>query len=106
MNEDRKLRIAVVGTGEWWGYHHARIYHSRPDTELVGILGRTQAKADARASEFGVSGYTELERMLDEERTHRQRHGRDDRPGGQGLHHPCRGVALGLRRRGQSGGLV
>ena len=64
MNEARKLRIAVVGTGEWWGYHHARIYHSRPDTELVGILGRTQAKADARAAEFGVSGYVDLERML------------------------------------------
>jgi predicted dehydrogenase len=68
MNEDRKLRIAVVGTGEWWGYHHARTYHSRPDTELVGIVGRTQAKADARASEFGVSGYTEVEREHEVER--------------------------------------
>ncbi len=68
MIAERKLRIAVVGTGEWWGYHHARIYHSRPDTELVGILGRTQEKAEARAAEFGVTGYSELERMLEEER--------------------------------------
>lgn len=67
MNADRKLRIAVVGTGEWWGYHHARIYHSRPDTELVGILGRVQAKADARAAEFGVSGYSDLTRLLEQE---------------------------------------
>jgi predicted dehydrogenase len=68
MNADRKLRIAVVGTGDWWGYHHARIYHSRSDTELVGILGRVQAKADARAAEFGVTGYSDVTELIEREK--------------------------------------
>lgn len=63
--EDRPLRIAVVGTGPWWGYQHARLYDERPDTELVAILGRTQDKADARAAEFGVTGYANVHEMLD-----------------------------------------
>ncbi len=65
MDSERRLRISVVGTGEWWGYQHARLYHSRPDTELAGILGRSQAKADARAAEFGVAGYSDLAQMLE-----------------------------------------
>ncbi len=68
MNEDRKLRVSVVGTGEWWGYHHARIYHSRPDTELAGILGRSQDKTAARAAEFGVAAYTDVQALLEQER--------------------------------------
>lgn len=64
MNEDRKLRIAVVGTGAWWGHVHARLYHERADTELVAILGRTQEGADARAAEFGVTGYADVHQML------------------------------------------
>lgn len=64
MDPSQQLRIAVVGTGEWWGREHARLYHSRPDTELVAILGRSQDKADARAAEFGVTGYTELDDLL------------------------------------------
>jgi len=68
MDPDRKLRIAVVGTGEWWGYQHARIYHSRADTELAGILGRGREKAEARATEFGVRGYTDLAELLETER--------------------------------------
>jgi len=68
MGPEGKVRVAVVGTGAWWGYQHARIYHERPDTELVGILGRDQGKADARAAEFGVRAYVDLDRMLDVER--------------------------------------
>ncbi len=68
MGAESKLRVAVVGTGEWWGHEHARLYHSRPDTELAGVLGRDQAKADARAAEFGTTGYAELEELLSREK--------------------------------------
>ncbi|CAN5836789.1 N/A [soil metagenome] len=69
MPHDRKrLRIAVVGTGAWWGYHHARIYHERPDTDLVAIVGRSPDTAAARAAEFGVPDYTDVGRMLDTEK--------------------------------------
>ncbi len=33
------LRVAVVGAGNW-GEQHARIFARRPDTDLVGVLGR------------------------------------------------------------------
>ena len=68
MGAERKLKVAVVGTGDWWGYEHARLYHSRSDTELAGILGRSQAKAEARASEFGTTGYSDLDALLEAER--------------------------------------
>ena len=68
LEEDNKLRVAVVGTGKWWGYHHARIYHERPDTELTSILGRTPEKAQARAAQFGVPGYTDVVQMLEQEK--------------------------------------
>jgi predicted dehydrogenase len=67
MTERERLRVAVVGTGEWWGYHHARVWHERPDTELVAIVGRTPEKVAPRAGTFGVPGYTDLTVMLDTE---------------------------------------
>lgn len=63
-----KLRIAVVGTGEWWGREHARVFAARPDVELCAIVGRTESKTEARAAEFGTTAYTDLGRMLDRER--------------------------------------
>lgn len=67
MDPDRTLRVAVVGTGEWWGREHARLYHTRADTELVGILGRSPARTEPRAAEFGTAGYTDLARLLEEQ---------------------------------------
>ena len=63
-----RIRVAVVGTGEWWGREHARVWSARPDSELVAIVGRTPDKTKARATEFGTTPYTDLEAMLDRER--------------------------------------
>jgi predicted dehydrogenase len=68
MGEQDRLRVAVVGTGEWWGYHHARVWHERPDTDLVAIVGRSQQKVAERSGTFGVPGYVDLGSMLDTER--------------------------------------
>jgi predicted dehydrogenase len=65
MNE--RIRVAVVGTGAWWGREHARVYSVRDDAELCAIVGRSQAKTDARAAEFGVKAYTDLGQMLETE---------------------------------------
>ncbi len=62
------MRVAVVGTGAWWGREHARVFASRPDTELCGILGRTPERTERRAREFGTTPYTDLEEMLAKER--------------------------------------
>ena len=64
----RRLRVAVVGTGEWWGREHARVFSSRPDTELSAVVGRSAARTQARAREFGVNGYVDLAGMLERER--------------------------------------
>ena len=63
MGERDRLRVAVVGTGEWWGYHHARVWHERPDTDLVAIVGRSPQKVAERSGAFGVAGYVDLGSM-------------------------------------------
>ena len=66
MNE--RLRVAVVGTGEWWGREHARVFSQRPDVELCAIVGRTSDKTVERAAEFETTPYVDLDEMLETER--------------------------------------
>ena len=61
------VRVAVVGTGDWWGREHARVFSNRSDTELVAVVGRTREKAEARAAEFETRPYLVLEEMLERE---------------------------------------
>jgi myo-inositol 2-dehydrogenase / D-chiro-inositol 1-dehydrogenase len=65
--DQQRTRVAVVGTGAWWGREHARVFSSRPDTELCAVVGRSAERTSARAGEFGVSGYVDLDEMLDRE---------------------------------------
>jgi predicted dehydrogenase len=58
-----RLKVAVVGTGEW-GKEHARIFSRRPDTDLCAIVGRTSARTAERASAYGTTAYTSVEEML------------------------------------------
>jgi predicted dehydrogenase len=64
----KSIRVAVVGTGAWWGRQHAIAYSSRPDATLCAVLGRTKERTERRAGEFGVPGYVDLNEMLDRER--------------------------------------
>ena len=61
---DGPVTVAVVGAGGW-GEQHARIFSRRPDTTLVGIVGRSAEKTDARAAAYGTVGFTDLDTMLD-----------------------------------------
>lgn len=61
------IRVAVVGTGEWWGREHARVFSARADTELCAIVGRTAETTQRRAEEFATRAYTDLQQMLDAE---------------------------------------
>ena len=56
---NRPTRVAVVGAGGW-GAQHARIFSRRPDTELVGVLGRTPERTAARAAEYETTPYIDL----------------------------------------------
>jgi myo-inositol 2-dehydrogenase/D-chiro-inositol 1-dehydrogenase len=62
------VRVAVVGTGEWWGRQHAELFAGRSDTTLVAVVGRNPARTAARAAEFGTTAYVDIDEMLDRAR--------------------------------------
>jgi myo-inositol 2-dehydrogenase / D-chiro-inositol 1-dehydrogenase len=64
----RPTKVAVVGTGAWWGREHARVFSSRPDVDLCAVVGRSAERTRARAREFGVNGYVDIGEMLERER--------------------------------------
>jgi myo-inositol 2-dehydrogenase / D-chiro-inositol 1-dehydrogenase len=62
------LRVAVVGTGDWWGRQHAELFAGRPDTVLVAVVGRDPGRTAARAEAYGARAYVDLDEMLARER--------------------------------------
>jgi myo-inositol 2-dehydrogenase / D-chiro-inositol 1-dehydrogenase len=67
-DDGARIRVAVVGTGDWWGRQHAELFAARTDASLVAVVGRNPARTAARASEFGARPYVNLDEMLDRER--------------------------------------
>ena len=63
VDHEPALRVGVVGTGGW-GEQHARIFAHRPDTSLVGVLGRDPERTQARAARYETSAFTSLEALL------------------------------------------
>jgi predicted dehydrogenase len=57
-------RVAVVGTGAWWGLHHAQVFARRPDTELVAVVGRDPGRTAQRAVPLGAIPYVDIDEML------------------------------------------
>jgi myo-inositol 2-dehydrogenase/D-chiro-inositol 1-dehydrogenase len=64
---EERVRVAVVGTGPWWGRQHAIAFSTRTDAELCAVVGRTPDRTEQRAAEFGVPGYVDVEKMLERE---------------------------------------
>lgn len=63
---NERLKIALIGAGGW-GRQHARIFAARPDVDLCGVAGRTAARTEERAREFGTKAYTDIGEMLETE---------------------------------------
>lgn len=61
-----RLKIALIGAGGW-GRQHARIFAARPDVDFCAIAGRTAARTEERAREFGTKAYTDIGEMLERE---------------------------------------
>lgn len=59
------LRVGVLGVGVM-GQHHARLYASMPDVDLVGVLDADPQRAAQIASRCGCQPFTELDALLDE----------------------------------------
>jgi len=58
-----KLKVAVIGVGHL-GKHHARIYHSLPDVELVGIVDLDASLAQKIAQKGACQPYTDFREVL------------------------------------------
>jgi predicted dehydrogenase len=57
-----KIRVAVVGTGEF-GRNHARVYREIHDAELVGVFDKDPNRAHATASEFRTHAFSALDEL-------------------------------------------
>jgi predicted dehydrogenase len=55
----RKIRVAVVGTGEF-GRNHARVYRELGDAELVGVYDQNAPRAAEIAKEFRTHAFQDL----------------------------------------------
>src|SRR5256886_8621752 len=60
--DSKKIRVAVVGTGEF-GRNHARVYRELQGVELVGVFDENQERAAAVAAEFQTLVLTRLEEL-------------------------------------------
>jgi len=58
--ESKRIRVAVVGTGEF-GRNHARVYRELEGAELVGVYDQNPQRAAAVAAEFQVPSFQSLE---------------------------------------------
>jgi len=58
--DPRKIRIAVVGTGEF-GRNHVRVYREMEGVELAGIFDQDGARATTIAQEFATRAFNRLE---------------------------------------------
>jgi len=58
------LRAAVIGAGRM-GRHHARLYSTMPQTELIAVVDQDAARATAVTKEFGGRPLTDMAEILD-----------------------------------------
>ena len=62
VGESKKIRVAVVGTGEF-GRNHARVYRELGGVELVGVYDQSRERAAAVAKEFQAPVLERLEEL-------------------------------------------
>jgi GFO/IDH/MocA oxidoreductase family protein len=58
------VRFGLIGTGYWAREIHAAGLQAHPDSELVGVWGRSPDKAAALAGDLGVPSYNTLAELL------------------------------------------
>jgi len=62
MADAKRIRVAVVGAGEF-GRNHARVYSELPGAELVGIVDTNAERAKAVAAEFNTVALPGIESL-------------------------------------------
>jgi predicted dehydrogenase len=59
----QKIKVGVVGVGSL-GQHHARVYASMPEAELVGVVDSRPGRAEEIAKPLGTKAYSRHEALL------------------------------------------
>ena len=57
------VRVGVVGLGQW-GRHHARVFSSMPDVELVGVVDRDPREVEAASVRHATRGFTDHHKLI------------------------------------------
>jgi predicted dehydrogenase len=57
-----KIRVAVVGTGEF-GRNHVRVYREIPGAELVGVFDKSAERTQAAAAEFRTHAFRSVDEL-------------------------------------------
>ena len=60
--EARKVRVAVVGCGEFGG-NHARVYRELPNVEFAGVFDQDTERAKRIAQEFHTHAFSDLDQL-------------------------------------------
>ena len=60
----KKIRVGVVGIGHL-GHHHARLYRTLEQAELVGVADCSEAARNRAAEDFNVKTVSSVEALLD-----------------------------------------
>jgi len=58
----RKIRVAVVGAGQF-GRHHLRVLAQCEGAELAAVVDRDPARAAAAAAAYGCPAFTDWRRL-------------------------------------------
>jgi predicted dehydrogenase len=61
---NKKLRVVVIGVGSL-GQHHARVFSTLPEVELVGVVDVHEAQAKRIAERQGCPAFTDYHAILD-----------------------------------------
>ena len=62
MSPNHRLKCGVAGVG-YLGRHHARIYHSLEQVELVGLFEPDDGRANEVCREYGCRRFDSLEAL-------------------------------------------
>ena len=58
-----KIRVGVIGVGSL-GQHHARVYASLPEADLVGVVDAMPERAKEIAAKFGTKAYSDYSELF------------------------------------------
>lgn len=64
FNTMSAVRVGVIGVGHL-GYHHARIYSTLPDAELVGVVDVDEARGRRVAADFSTQWFPDAAGLVD-----------------------------------------